>query len=281
VKFAKLSDPRDAPHERVMVFEVTSPLRLLSVRGEPTLGRFAEDLARKLGEPVALTFHVPTAARLTCEAGYDGWISEDAYRPYHHDGSDVMLCHPSRHLRLVEVRQVGRARRRQPARANPRSGTVLATTTLPVGTMVYHGTCSPERFTMPQRRSWFSTDVLTARGFSATCRDGTVHRRIMELEVVGSPRLLLVEGEPAYPSFAQDLAVKLGSRTILMLDPDAAARLTCEAGYDGWISMDAYAAGVPDILLCHPERWLRPVRTRWLTTGRVVPARANPHRRRP
>lgn len=265
-----------SPNRRILVFMTASPARLLTVEGEPGRRVFTDDLAGKLGTDPLLVYEPGKAARATCQAGHDGWYSADAYGP---GQSDIMLCHPDRHLRLIVAQQIGR---REPAayrtRHNPASPPRRVT--LPVGTVLYHGTCDPAGFDALHGPAWVTDDYTAAAYFALDtrrhlARSGTPagEPRILSFRVVRSPSLAVVYNWRAPVDYRPGVIRMLKASGMEHLDrwltPSTTKhRLALEAcrpgaGIDGWVIplQHRFGPGGSDIMLCEPDRWLEPAGT--------------------
>ena len=124
--------------------------------------------------------------------------------------------------------------------------------TLRKGTVVYHGTSSPEQFEMLKGPAWVSTRPDVAKNFERWHSFNKNKPRTLSFVLTRNVKLKPIASKEEMEQLAWDL----GSDTS---DPVALAETLCNAGqYDGWIVPDNYGSGNPDIMLCYPEACLRP-----------------------
>ena len=122
-------------------------------------------------------------------------------------------------------------------------------TTLPVGTRLYHGTAYEIPFEFEddlEGPMWFSTAMAVADRFAAW--RGYLQRRLL-FRLVAEPYLLYVEDGNTFHEIAEYLAIPLYDSVEDLLE------VTERAGFDGWIIPDNYPEG-DDIMLLEPERWV-------------------------
>ena len=125
-----------------------------------------------------------------------------------------------------------------------------------LGTMLYHGTQSPERFEVPDGPAWFSNDREVARRFTTWhTSSGRMRPRVLTYRVVETiPTLARVGSEEEFARLLEEhgLSDVIGQE---------GAEDFCEGRYNGWVIANNYGPGAADVLLCEPERWLRFIRT--------------------
>ena len=134
----------DERRPRIMTFEVVERQKLVFIKDDQAWQDMLGWIEERFGEEVLDTGEI---ADTLCRVGFDGWHIVDNYSP----GSDTMLCHPERFLRLVEVDPVAAPRRHNPT--HPPAATFIA----------YHGTNA--RFRKPSLKKsaegvfWFTSDL--------------------------------------------------------------------------------------------------------------------------
>lgn len=120
---------------------------------------------------------------------------------------------------------------------------------LPVGTDLFHGTGSKEKFKMPHGPAFFS-DTFSVGRYFATWHEGP-KPRVLRFEVTSEiPRLVIIESKEDFDRLAESVGMEVGESTEERVD------LVCSAGFDGWIIPNNYSDGA-DILLCDPAKWLK------------------------
>lgn len=121
---------------------------------------------------------------------------------------------------------------------------------LPVGTVLFHGTASKEKFRIPKGPAFFS-DAFSVGRYFATWHEGP-KPRVIRLEVSDEvPRLALIEAKEDFDRLAESQGLDSAPE-----DTESRVDLICGAVFDGWIIPNNYPEGA-DIMLCEPGRWLK------------------------
>ena len=134
------------------------------------------------------------------------------------------------------------------------SSSEIRTTSLPVGTELYHGTQAPERFDVPRGPAWFSDSEGVADNFVRWNRVmGTPRPRIYTFEVVREiPGLALIETPAEMEAFVEVIGV--GGYGLYGLRELAEA--VCDHRWldlAGWVVPYNYPDGGSDTMLCDPD----------------------------
>lgn len=199
----------------------------------------------------APSFVPPAPARLQNPLGMLQWAT--FLMGIFHLGREVHT-HIKNHLEQSRVDEV-RGRKKNPI--EPGAGT------LAVGTRVFHGSSSGSSFRVPRCRAWFTDDIGTAAWYAELYHPSAKGTpRVVEYEVIASPRLL---------TWTPDEWVDLLALRTWVLGTDEpstvpeVADALCAKDLDGWLGLPkrqgAWHPGAgSDVLLCHPDRWLRFVR---------------------
>lgn len=148
----------------------------------------------------------------------------------------------------------------------------IPSSTLPLGSVVLHGTSTDNHFTGLIGPSWVTDNEGAARWFS-DWHGAEGPRRVLSFRVVREPHLLEFDTEwmteqDAYAAMPQRLADLLGmpAEDLDQTDIREMSSLLCDAGYDGWIAQDFLQGegGGSDIMLCEPMRWLKYKGVEWI-----------------
>ena len=126
---------------------------------------------------------------------------------------------------------------------------------LRVGTLVYHGTSSDDRFTMPMGPAWVSNAPEVAEWFANRWLDddgrgGTSRPRVLTFRMKASPKLAMIDGDADWQNLMEWASD--GDRE---QDINELAQALCQRGIDGWHIPNNYPEG-SDTLLCEPEKFL-------------------------
>jgi hypothetical protein len=125
----------------------------------------------------------------------------------------------------------------------------LEITSIPVGTLLYHGTQATEEFEDLIGPAWLSDDKAVATRFTAWNEEGGRHRVLVYKTTVAIDRLVMIRTP-------QDMARLIRAVHADEYDgPPEIADAACDAGYNGWHIPNNYPSG-SDTMLCEPESWL-------------------------
>ena len=126
-------------------------------------------------------------------------------------------------------------------------------TSIPRGTILYHGTSAADEFDVLTGPAWVSDSEAVAREF-VTWAGGDGPGRVLVFEVMREiPALALVTDEASMNQLRNE--VDPDGETVT---PTELAERVCDE-YNGWHIPNNYPSG-SDTMLCKPGRWLRLVR---------------------